>query len=118
MNNQSKLNKKFATWKGIAREEIEWHPTVDKDKCTGCGMCVTSCGKNVFDFDPESRTSVVARPLQCMVGCTSCQVWCIYDAIRFPDPDYVKNLIKKRGVLKLAKKQLEEKLESGDNVAG
>ena len=52
-----------------------------------------------------------------MVGCTSCQVWCIYDAISFPDPDNIKNLIKKRGVLKLTKQQLREKLERGENVA-
>jgi len=111
------LDKKFATWKGIQREEINWHPTIDENKCVGCGMCVTSCGRNVFDFDPENKKAVVARPLQCMVGCTSCQVWCIYDAISFPDPDYVKNLIKKRGALKLAKKQLKEKMERGENVA-
>ena len=116
MSNQ-KLDKKFATWKGIPREEIEWYPTVNKDKCTGCGMCVTSCGRNVFDFDPDNKKAVVARPLQCMVGCTSCQVWCIYDAISFPDQDYVKNLIKKRGVLKLAKQQLKEKIENGENIA-
>jgi NAD-dependent dihydropyrimidine dehydrogenase PreA subunit len=117
MNHQSKLDKKFAIWKGIPREEIEWHPTVDKDKCTGCGMCVTSCGRNVFDFDPENNKAVVARPLQCMVGCTSCQVWCIYEAISFPDPNDIKSLIKKRGVLKLAKQQLREKMDRGENVA-
>ncbi|MEF8812112.1 MAG: ferredoxin family protein [Bacteroidales bacterium] len=117
MSNQSKLDKKFATWKGIPREEIEWYPTVDKDKCTGCSMCVTSCGRNVFDFDPENNKAVVARPMQCMVGCISCQVWCIYGAISFPDPDNIKNLIKKRGVLKLAKQQLRIKLERGENVA-
>jgi NAD-dependent dihydropyrimidine dehydrogenase PreA subunit len=116
MNHQSKRDKKFATWKGIPREKIEWYPTVDKDKCTGCGMCVTSCGRNVFDFDPENNKAVVARPLQCMVGCTSCQVWCIYDAIRFPDPNDIKSLIKKRGVRKLAKKQLDGKIESGENL--
>jgi len=52
-----------------------------------------------------------------MVGCTSCQVWCIYDAISFPDPNDIKSLIKERGVLKLAKKQLREKMEKGENVA-
>lgn len=58
-------------------------------------MSMTSCGRNVFDIDSDNKNTVVARPLQCMVGCTSCQVWCIYGAISFPDPDYVKSLIKK-----------------------
>ncbi|NBB90128.1 MAG: hypothetical protein GVY23_02855 [Spirochaetes bacterium] len=35
------LPEKFATWKGIPREEIDWNPTVDTDRCVGCGMCVT-----------------------------------------------------------------------------
>lgn len=71
-------------------------------------MCVTGCGRSVFDFDWENGVSVVARPLQCVVGCTSCQVWCIYDAISFPYPNYIKEIIKKRKVLTLAKQQLEE----------
>lgn len=102
------LNDKFAYWKGIPREEIKWYPTVDKDKCVGCGMCVTSCGREVFDYDWEKRKAVVARPLQCMVGCSSCKVWCIFDAINFPDPQYVKNIIKERKLLDLAKKELEK----------
>jgi len=106
------MDKKFKKWKGIPREEIDWHPTIDENKCVGCGMCVTSCGRNVFDFDKEKNKSVVARPLQCMVGCTSCEVWCVFNAISFPDKQYVKDLIKKKGVLKIAKKELDEKLNA------
>ncbi|OYT64498.1 hypothetical protein B6U74_05405 [Candidatus Bathyarchaeota archaeon ex4484_205] len=63
-----KIDPKFAYWKGIPREEITWHPTVDESKCTGCGMCVTSCGRNVFDYDWEegmqftSLTQMLASP--------------------------------------------------------
>jgi len=67
------LPEKFAKWKGVPREEIDWHPIVDTDKCTGCGMCVTSCGRKVFDYDVENKKAVVVRALQCMVGFTSCQ---------------------------------------------
>jgi len=102
------LDEKFAYWKGIPREEITWHPAIDENKCVGCGMCITSCGRNVFDYDEQKKVSIVARPLQCMVGCTSCEVWCIYGAIHFPDPQYVKNLIKERKILDVAKKQLKE----------
>jgi NAD-dependent dihydropyrimidine dehydrogenase PreA subunit len=112
------MNEKFAEWHGIPREEIDWHPTVDKNKCVGCGMCVTSCGRNVFDFDKEKNKSVVARPLNCMVGCTSCEVWCVFNAISFPDKQYVKNLIKKKGVLKIVKKELDEKLKDKSCCGG
>jgi len=108
-----KLDPKFAYWKGIPREEITWHPTIDESKCVGCGMCVTSCGRKVFGYDWERRKAVVARPLQCMVGCTSCQVWCIYDAISFPDPQYVKDLVRKKKILSVVKKQLEEQKQGG-----
>jgi NAD-dependent dihydropyrimidine dehydrogenase PreA subunit len=107
------LNEKSTKWKGIVREEIKWNPTIDESKCTGCGMCVTSCGRNVFDFSKKKNKSVVARPSQCMVGCTSCEVWCVFNAISFPDRRYVKDLIKKKGLLKIAKKELNEKLKSG-----
>ncbi len=103
------LPEKYASWKGVPREEIDWHPLIDEKKCTGCGMCVTSCGREVFDYDHEKKKAIVADPLQCMVGCTSCKTWCVFNAISFPDPEYVKNLIKEKNILSLAKKQLEQK---------
>lgn len=107
---KSTLDKKFAFWKNVPREEIVWHPVINTDKCTGCGMCVTSCGRDVFGFDKEKKVAVVARPLQCLVGCTSCESWCVFNAISFRDKQYVKNLIKKKRLLIVAKKQLEEQL--------
>lgn len=79
-------------------------------------MCVTSCGRNVFDFDKNKKKPIVARPNNCMVGCTSCEVWCVFNAISFPDKQYVRDLIKKKGVLKIAKKQLNEKLKASDRI--
>ena len=108
------MEDKFAYWHGIPREEINWNPTIDESKCVGCGMCFVSCGRKVFDYDFEKKKSVVARPLQCMVGCTSCQVWCVFNAISFPDSQYVKNLIKKKGILKEVRKKLEEIRKSGN----
>ncbi len=102
------LPEKFAKWKGVPREEIDWHPTVDEKKCKGCGMCITSCGRGVFDYDTEKGIVVVAKPLRCMVGCTSCQVWCVFEAISFPDPQRVRDFIKEKKILAVAKRQLEE----------
>ncbi|MGB9708053.1 MAG: 4Fe-4S dicluster domain-containing protein [Candidatus Pacearchaeota archaeon] len=109
---------KIDEWKGIPREEIKWSPKIDEKKCTGCGMCITSCGRNVFDFDKKKNKSIVAKPMQCMVGCTSCEVWCVFNAITFPDKQYVKDLIKRKGVLEIAKKQLDVKLENKSVVEG
>lgn len=102
------LEEKYAKWKGVAREEIDWHPTIDEAKCVGCGMCVTTCGRNVFDFDADKKKAVVARPLQCLVACSSCEAWCIYQAISFPDRDRVRDFIREHKILVTAKRQLEE----------
>ncbi len=107
---KTNTDKKFAIWKNIPRQEINWHPVIDEDKCVGCGMCITSCGRDVFEFDTEKKKAVVAKPLQCLVGCTSCESWCVFEAISFPDRQYVKDLIKARHLLVLAKKQLKEHL--------
>lgn len=106
------LPEKFATWKGIPREEIDWNPTIDAQECVGCGMCVTSCGRDVFDYDAEESRAIVARPLQCMVGCLSCDTWCIHGAISFPDQRSIRRLIRERGVLQQARRELEEQLSS------
>jgi NAD-dependent dihydropyrimidine dehydrogenase PreA subunit len=105
------LPEKFAKWKGVPREQIDWHPTIDEDKCQGCGMCVTSCGREVFDFDAAKKKAVVARPLQCLVGCTSCEAWCVFEAISFPDKQYVRDLIKKEKLIAVAKRELDQRLQ-------
>jgi CDP-4-dehydro-6-deoxyglucose reductase len=105
------LPEKYAKWKGIPREEIDWCPRIDENRCVGCGMCVTSCGREVFGYDEIKRKATVVNPLYCMVGCTSCSVWCVFNAISFRDPQYVKDLIIEKNLLSLARQELKQRLK-------
>jgi CDP-4-dehydro-6-deoxyglucose reductase len=71
-------------WHGVPRDEITWFPTVVEDACIGCGTCVTGCSRLVYRYDYERRKAVVADPLNCMVGCTTCANTCPTNAIHFP----------------------------------
>ena len=103
----------FPYWHGVPREEIEWHPTVDPQKCTGCGACVVTCSekRNVFGFDRSTRKAVVMSPDNCMVGCNNCQVGCLWDAISFPDKGVARTLAKALPEERL-KRELEDKLRN------
>ena len=101
-------DKKFSEWHGIPRKEIKWYPTVDESRCIGCGMCFVGCGRKVYDYDFKKRKPIVARPFNCMVGCTTCAVTCPANAILFPDKEYVKQLIREKGVLVKVREKLEE----------
>jgi electron transport complex protein RnfB len=55
---------------------------VNEAKCTGCGLCLPACPKELFEFYPRNRRvelSCVAKDKQsvvratCMVGCTLCR---------------------------------------------
>ena len=55
---------------------------VDPERCTGCGLCVPVCPKELFEFYPRVHRielSCVAKDKQsvvratCMVGCTTCR---------------------------------------------
>lgn len=105
-NNQS--------WHGIPREEIDWQPTVIADRCVGCGLCVTSCGRGVYAFDYEKNRPVVFNPTMCMVGCTTCATICTQDAIEFPSQGYIRQVIKENKLLRQSKDLLRAKPESYD----
>lgn len=93
-------------WHGIPREEIDWNPTVVTDRCVGCGLCVTSCGRGVYAFDYEQNKPVVEQPLMCMVGCTTCATICTQDAIEFPSQGYIRQVIKDHKLLRQSKDML------------
>ena len=93
-------------WHNIARSEIAWAPKVVANRCIGCGLCVTSCGRNVYSFDYAKKQPVVTAPQMCMVGCTTCATNCTQDAIEFPSAGYIRHLIKQRKVLRQVKDEL------------
>ena len=90
---------------GYPREKVEWYPTIDSDKCVKCGMCM-NCGKNVYDW--TEKGAVVARPYQCVVGCTTCANLCLGDAITFQNIDDIRALYKKEGIWAKVKRQLKD----------
>lgn len=90
---------------GIPRDQVDWGPTIDPDKCCGCGMCM-NCGKKVFEW--RDGKSVVARYNDCVVGCSTCGNLCQSRAISFPDIEQVRAVYKKHRVWKAVKRALIE----------
>jgi len=96
-------------WWGIPRKEIEWYPRIDYERCIGCGLCFLTCsGRVVYDWDSDKMRPIVARPYNCMVGCSTCATICPRDAISFPPVGYVRKLRDKANAIGKARKKLEE----------
>ena len=85
---------------GIPREEIRWYPTIDYEKCSGCGVCFKFCQRGVYTFDEKPH---VSNPYRCVVSCTGCKTQCNEDAISFPTlvelRESMKCLRKKYGII-------------------
>lgn len=87
----------YEEYHGVQREMIPWNPTVDHDKCTGCGICVEYCKLGVYDAIEENgeKRSIVKTPNNCVVFCTGCKGECPVGAISFPSRQKTRELIKK-----------------------
>ena len=80
------------SYQGIPREEVPWFPRIDKSRCEGCSSCVEFCSQKVFEFfDGKSQ---VVRPYNCLVGKSSCKVFCPDNAISFPTRVALKECLK------------------------
>lgn len=111
MNPQNPMTK---AWHGLDRTSIHWNPTVVADRCIGCGLCVTSCGRKVYQFDYEHNIAVVANPLNCMVGCSTCATICPREAIEFPSRGYIQQLIRENKIVRQSKEMLRANQEEYD----
>ncbi len=105
---------RFDYWHGIKRTEIDWRPVVDEAKCTGCGVCATTCGRRVYKFDYRNKKSKVVNPNNCMVGCQTCANLCPMKAISFTKErettrEKAQKIIKNNKVLSGIKAELEKK---------
>ncbi|MGC8705350.1 MAG: 4Fe-4S dicluster domain-containing protein [Athalassotoga sp.] len=108
----------FSKWHGLDRKKINWGPVIDPNKCTGCGLCVVTCGekRNVFGYDPVNKKAVVLFQERCMVGCNNCQVGCLWNAITFEtDEEYIRNLAKTIPPEQI-QKELKAKLEANPDL--
>jgi formate hydrogenlyase subunit 6/NADH:ubiquinone oxidoreductase subunit I len=114
MNKNQKNNSKFDKWHGIDRKKIDWYPVIDRSKCIGCGMCVTSCSRDVYKYDYENKKSKVVNPTNCMVACQTCANLCPVGAISFVKAgettrEKAQKIVKDFQVLPKVKKELEER---------
>jgi len=88
---------------GYPRNQIDWFPTINPEKCVQCGMCM-NCGKKVFDW--TEKGAIVSRPYECVVGCTTCATLCQGEAITFPNIEYIRKIYQKEHIWSKVKKQL------------
>lgn len=78
---------------GIPRELIKWFPTIDEEKCTGCGECFECCPNGVFELSTNDGKMKVVNPYNCVVLCDKCAQFCVSEAISFPDKEETKKIV-------------------------
>lgn len=85
------------TYRGIPRNKIPWYPSVDYEKCIGCGKCVEYCTLEAYEWEEkdEKKRPVVKNPYNCVVLCTGCQPECPVGAITHPSKEETIKIIKK-----------------------
>ncbi|MCL4333433.1 MAG: ferredoxin family protein [Candidatus Thermoplasmatota archaeon] len=110
---QSNLNESGKKlWHGVKRDELTWYPKISSNSCSGCSICVLTCGNSVFKWNVGAHRPVVANPQNCVLGCTTCGKLCPENAISFPcDPKtFIRAATIKYKVFPAVKQELEGRL--------
>lgn len=63
----------------MSRTASKWVPVIDRDACTGCGLCVQACDRACIEMVWDFAT--FKRPADCG-SCGDCQAACQHDVIR------------------------------------
>lgn len=79
----------------LPRERIPWFPTVDTERCVGDQVCVEFCKNDVYRWDEEHAHPIVANPYHCVLGCNACMELCPVQAISFPAPQELREMIRR-----------------------
>ncbi len=64
-----------------------WFPVIDRERCTGCGICHDYCLFSTYIRDDRAaaeRRIQVQHPLNCKTGCPACARLCRSNALIFP----------------------------------
>jgi len=101
-------------WHGVDRSKYQWYPIIDYEACTSCGLCLLTCGNNVFTWSVSKNVPLVANPGNCVLGCTTCGKLCPEDAIKFQgDPkEFIGKLIRENRIFPTVRKELDERLKA------
>jgi len=78
---------------GIPREKIPWSPSIDEEKCIGCGECLEVCPNSVYALNEAAGKILIVNPNNCVVLCDKCVAFCQQGAISFPDKQETKKLV-------------------------
>ena len=79
-----------STFMGLPRDAIPWAPSIDPERCIGCGDCLDVCPNGVYALNEQTNQMDVVNPGQCVVLCDKCAGYCPQEAIRFPDKEVTK----------------------------
>ncbi|RJQ45820.1 MAG: 4Fe-4S dicluster domain-containing protein [Gaiellales bacterium] len=54
-------------------------PVIDREECTGCGICIDECPNECLEFDSEDIATLVNA--EACDGCGTCEEVCPTEAI-------------------------------------